>query len=58
MRATMQEMMPGTEIEISLAARAHNSIRHCASLLSRELGRKYSVSVNWDSRSCKVTRLS
>lgn len=54
----MQEMMPGTEIEISLAARAHNSIRHCASLLSRELGRKYSVSVNWDSRSCKVTRLS
>ncbi len=54
----MMEMQPGAEIEISLKDRAHNSIRNCASLLSGDLGRKYSVAVDHTAGTCKITRLS
>ena len=58
MRATLVEMEPGKEIEISLSVRSYNTIRNCASLLGGDLGRKYSVAVNRAAGVCKVTRIS
>lgn len=59
MRATLVQMKAGESIHIPTRVRGYNSVRNCASLLGVEYpGRKYSVSVNREANSCKVTRLS
>ena len=58
MRATMARMTEGEVMTIPLKLRGCNSVRNCAALLGRELGRKYSVSVDWEAGQSKVTRVS
>lgn len=59
MRATLVQMKAGESIHIPTRVRGYNSVRNCASLLGVEYpGRKYSVSVDRQANSCKVTRLS
>ena len=58
MRATLAQMDEKEVVTISLSERGYNSIRNCASLLGKALGRKYTVSVNNETRSCDVTRVS
>ena len=58
MRATLVEMEPGKEIEISLSVRSYNTIRNCASILGVEMGRRYSVTLVRQDNSCKVTRVA
>ena len=59
MRATLVQMKAGESIHIPTRVRGYNSVRNCASLLGVEYpGRKYSVSVDRQANSYKVTRLS
>ena len=59
MRATLVQMEEGASLNIPLAERAYNSIRSCAAMLGVAYpGRKYSVSLDRASQSCKVTRVS
>lgn len=57
MRATLVQMKPGQEVTIPIRVRNSNSVRNCASTLGTDLGRKYSVSVDREARTCKVTRI-
>lgn len=58
MSATLRQMRPGGVVEIPLKLRTYNYIRNCASTLGTQLGRKYSVALDREAASCKVTRLS
>lgn len=58
MRATLVEMEPQDVVSIPLEARKYNYVRNCASILGLQLSRRYSVSLDRESRCTKVTRLS
>lgn len=53
---TLTRLGKKKEVNIPFEQFKVNSVRNAASLKGRELGRKFSVSVNWDGKYCTVTR--
>lgn len=53
---TLTRMKPRQSVDIPFEQFKTNSVRNAASLKGRELGRTFSVSVDWDGKCSKVTR--
>ena len=56
LRATLRAMEPGTTEDFPVAVTSSASLRNCASILSFELLRKYSVNLDREAGMYHVTR--